>query len=253
MGDARGVDDTGDGGIDRDVEHEAWRQLLFWVALAELAVCVAVLVVNAALIVPVMVFGVLFLVGIVLLVRPGRVGPVTIGVLSILFVAVNGVYVVEDLAHPDSFGTFFPAAIGLAAGVVGAVGLCGFLRRWSVRAAARTGAVAGLVMLVALGVGLYATLTVENDRAREGDLALATDGVEWVPVTLTAVASGDIAVFVSNEDPFRHTFTIDELDVDEELPAGADRRVTFTAEPGEYVYHCTVPGHEDMVGVLTVP
>ena len=29
---------SGDGGIDPDVEHETWRQLLFWVGLAELIV-----------------------------------------------------------------------------------------------------------------------------------------------------------------------------------------------------------------------
>jgi plastocyanin len=244
---------TGDGGVDPDVEHEAWRQLLFWVGLAELVVCVAVVVVAGALIPPVVVFGVVFLVGLVLLVRPGRVGPVTIGVASILFVFGNLPVVADDLAHPDSFATFFPAAIGLLAGVVGAVALAGFLRRWPVRAIGRVGAAASALALVALGIGLYATLTVEDDVPQEGDLALATDGVEWVPDTLTARAAGDVAVFITNGDPYRHTFAVDDLDVEVELPADTQRRATFTAEAGEYEFHCTVPGHEDMTGTLTVP
>lgn len=244
---------TGDGGLDPDVEHETWRQLLFWVGLAELMVALAVLVVNGAFILPVAAFAVAFLVGLVLLVRPGAAGPTTIGVVSVLFVIGNIPYALDDLAHPDSFATFFPAAVGVVAGIAGGVGLLGFRRRWSVRAAARTGLVSSVVLLLALGVGLYATLTVEDDSAQEGDLALTADGTDWVPDTLTAAAPGEIAVFIQNDDPFRHTFTIDGLDVDVELPADTDRRVTFTAASGEYEFRCTVPGHEDMTGTLTVP
>lgn len=251
--DLDGLDATGDGGIDPDLEHETWRQLLFWVGLAELIVALTVLVVNAAFIPPVVAFAVLFLVGLVLLARPGKAGPVMIGVLSILFVALNVPILADDLAHPDTFATFFPAAIGLVAGLVGALGLVGFLRRWPIRVAARTGLVAAVVVIGALGVGLYATLTVEDDSPQEGDLALATDGTDWVPDTLTADEAGEVAVFVQNQDPYRHTFTIDDLDVDVEVPAGTDRRVAFTAESGTYEFVCTVPGHEDMTGTLTVP
>ena len=244
---------SGDGGIDPDVEHETWRQLLFWVGLAELIVALAVLVVNGAFILPVAAFAVAFLVGLVLLVRPGGAGPTTIGVASVLFVIANIPYALDDLAHPDSFATFFPAAVGVVVGIAGGVGLMGFRRRWSVRTAARTGLVSAVVLLLALGVGLYATLTVEDDSAQEGDLALATDGTSWVPDALQATQPGDVAVFVQNQDPFRHTFAIDALDVEVELPADTDRRVTFTAEAGEYEFHCTVPGHEGMTGTLTVP
>lgn len=244
---------TGDGGLDPDVEHETWRQLLFWVGLAQLVVAIAVLVVNAAFIPPVALFAVAFVVGLVLLARPGKAGPVMLGVLSVLFVVVNVPFVVDDLAHPDSFATFFPAAVGIVAGIAGGVGLVGFRRRWSVRAAARTGLVSAVVLLLALGVGLYATLTVDDDSAQEGDLALTAESTSWSPEALRATQPGDVAVFIQNQDPIRHTFAIDQLDVEVELPADTDRRVTFTAEAGDYEYHCTVPGHEDMTGTLTVP
>ncbi len=127
------------------MEHEAWRHLLFWVGLADLVVAGAMVVVAGRLYRPVALFVPLFIAGPVLLVRPGTAGPVTLGVASILFVLVNLPLLVGDLAHPDTFATFFPAAIGVVAGVVGAIGLAGFLRRWPVRGTGRVGAAASLV------------------------------------------------------------------------------------------------------------
>ena len=238
---------TGDGGVDPDVEHEAWRQLLFWVGLADVVVAGAVLVVAGTLFAPVAVFIPLFVLAFGLLVRPGPSGPVAIGVASILFVLVNLALFVVDLAHPDTFVTFFPAAIALVAGVVGAVGLFGFLRRWPVRGTGRVGAAASVLVLVALGVGLAATLS------QEGDLAVVADDDEWVPAALTARGAGEVAVYVTNADLRRHTFTIDELDVSVELPADTSRRVTFDAPAGDYEFRSTVPGQGDMTATLTVP
>ena len=64
------------------------------------------------------------------------------------------------------------------------------------------------------------------------------------------VASGRVAVHVSNGDPVRHTFTIDELHVSVAVGPGKGRRIDFDAAPGTYAFHCTVPGHEDMKGEL---
>jgi uncharacterized cupredoxin-like copper-binding protein len=51
-----------------------------------------------------------------------------------------------------------------------------------------------------------------------------------------------------------HTFTIDELGVDLNVPMGAERSVTFNAPAGEYRFYCGIPGHETigMYGILTV-
>lgn len=248
-----GVDATGDGGVDLDVEHEAWRQLLFWVGLADVVVAGAMVVVAGRLYLPVALFVPLFLAGLALLVRAGPVGPVTLGVTSILFVLVNLRLIAGDLAHPDTFVTFFPAAIALVAALVGAIGLAGFLRRWPVRATGRVGAAASALVLVALAVGLVATISVEDDAPQEGDLAVVAEDDGWAPETITAREAGEVAVFVANADLRRHTFAIDELDVSVELPADTSRRVTFTAPAGEYEFRSTVPGQSDMTGTLTVP
>lgn len=248
-----GVGATGDGGVDPDVEHEAWRHLLFWVGVAELVVAGAMLVVAGTLYPPVAVFVPALVVALGLLVRPGRTGPVTVGVVSLAFLVANLRLVVGDLAHPDTFATFFPAAIGLVAALVGVVAMAGFLRQAPVRAVGRIGVVASTLVLVALFVGLLATFSVEDDLPQEGDLAVVADGDRWAPDTLTAREDGEVAVYVTNADLRHHTFTIDELDVSVELPADTSRRVTFTAPAGEYQFRSTVPGQEDMTGTLTVP
>ena len=50
----------------------------------------------------------------------------------------------------------------------------------------------------------------------------------------------------------RHTFTIEDLDIEVNLPGNADQRVDITAAPGEYEFMCKVPGHDDMKGTLTI-
>ncbi len=62
----------------------------------------------------------------------------------------------------------------------------------------------------------------------------------------------EVGIHIGNDDPVRHNLTIDDLDVDEELPSKAFVRFAFEAEPGSYEYYCDIPGHEDMTGTLTV-
>lgn len=41
-----------------------------------------------------------------------------------------------------------------------------------------------------------------------------------------------MAVFLENKDQTLHTFTIEELGVDLQIPAGEPARIAFDAEPG---------------------
>jgi plastocyanin len=45
-------------------------------------------------------------------------------------------------------------------------------------------------------------------------------------------------VLVRNDDPFMHTFTVENLDIDETLLAGDEVLVTIPARPGAYVLYC---------------
>jgi len=61
-------------------------------------------------------------------------------------------------------------------------------------------------------------------------------------------------VNVDNRDVWWHTFTIDALHVDVQVPSSGKRNVTFNAAPGTYTFYCAVPGHAalGMKGTLTV-
>ena len=75
------------------------------------------------------------------------------------------------------------------------------------------------------------------------------------PATIEVTAGEAINLVVTNRGEVFHDLTIDELD----LQIGVDPGQTATAglevdEPGEYEYHCSVPGHTEagMQGTLTV-
>jgi nitrite reductase (NO-forming) len=81
------------------------------------------------------------------------------------------------------------------------------------------------------------------------------DGV--VNPRLTAHVGDTVTIRVTNTDPVMHDLTITEFGVTTGplIEAGQEASVTFTVtEPGEYVYFCSVPGHQQigMQGTLVV-
>ena len=68
------------------------------------------------------------------------------------------------------------------------------------------------------------------------------------------VAGSTVNVSLSNLDFLPHTFTIDEVGVDQEVSAFGKAQLTFAAEPGVYSIYCAIPAHREagMVGTLTV-
>ncbi len=74
------------------------------------------------------------------------------------------------------------------------------------------------------------------------------------PTELTIPANTDVTITLTNTGNLEHTFTIDDLEIDETLQPGDTREVTINAEAGEYEYYSSVPGQREagMVGTLTV-
>jgi plastocyanin len=183
--------------------------------------------------------------------KPNRITYTIFGVVGLLVIVLNLPFIVEDFAHPESaFGFNISTWPTLTALVMILVGVQAW-KSFGDRAADRILLVAAALFLIGLVISVIATLGLEDDTMAAGDLEVVAEEVEFLPETLTAEA-GSVGVFIENEDPARHTFTIDELDVDQELPANTARRVTFDAPAGTYEFYCTVPGHEDMKGTLTV-
>ncbi len=81
------------------------------------------------------------------------------------------------------------------------------------------------------------------------------DALQFDPSEITASPGQEIHVV--NEGVLQHDFIIDELDMGTDiLDSGGEQTITVPedAEPGEYTYYCSVPGHRQagMEGTLTV-
>ena len=109
------------------------------------------------------------------------------------------------------------------------------------------------VFIVALIAGTISQRTSKAEVARAGDITVEMRNTAFQQKTLSA-QGGSLSVAVSNHDLFWHTFTIDALHVNVDVPIGANRRATFNAPPGRYEFYCRVPGHRaaGMHGILTV-
>jgi plastocyanin len=82
----------------------------------------------------------------------------------------------------------------------------------------------------------------------------AIDPFNW-SVSEINVKPGDV-IHVVNKGVLPHDFTVDELGIAEMLDSGAEVNVSIpdNAEPGEYEFYCSQPGHREggMEGTLTI-
>ncbi len=230
----------------------SWSKLLRWSAIVALVDVVLVNVFSGEVIPPLLVFGVIWIGALLWLGRAAR-GPAVLLLISfVAFIALSAPFTIPALAVPASAGDFVLNLLGLLAAVAGIVAAVAVARgRTDAAPAARSLAVAAAaVFVVASGYSVYATATYDSATLQEGDLELVAKDIEFQQKSLQA-EGGEIAVFVDNQDQTLHTFTIEELDVDLDVPASKSARVTFDAEPGEYEFFCE-PHKEDMKGTLTV-
>lgn len=220
-----------------------------WLAALALT-AVVTQVVNEVLVPPLVVFAVLFAVGSAKV----RTSPsrrwrhVALGAVA-LYLAANGPFLVEDLAHPESAAGFSAAWLVLVCGVGAAI-----TAGWPAAVAepGRTRTVAATLAGVAVLGGVLAVVAaagVTDDPVQPGDALLRVAHGEFD--SRVELVQGD-ALVVRNTDRYRHTIVIEGADVRAELPAGADRRLELDGlAPGDYRYVCDVAGHT-MTGTLVV-
>ncbi|MDA0351070.1 MAG: cupredoxin domain-containing protein [Chloroflexi bacterium] len=239
-------------GVDSVNAARQWR-LLEVFGLAAVGVSLfAVMVINATVIPPVLIFGIIYLAlgyAVYRWIDRPRVA-LAAAVLGLLGLLGNVPFLIEDLAHLDSWGSFAPSAVSVVLGVTGIIaGLISYFL--PSMAGSRPFGLAAVALAVVVAVGsVGASLSASSDAAEAGDVEVLASGVEY-PETLAADA-GLIAFHLRNEDLVRHTFVIGTADVKLEVPASKDRRVEVELAAGEYRYICDVPGHERMEGTLTV-
>ncbi len=86
-----------------------------------------------------------------------------------------------------------------------------------------------------------------------GALKVTQVNFRFQPDKLTGQAGQAITVDVENDGTFPHTFTITELNVDEEVAPGEKATVTFTlSNGGTFAYFCRFHRSSGMEGTLTV-
>lgn len=230
-----------------------WLRTLAATQLVLALTLVAIVAVNGVFIPPPVVFAILAAAMCGALLRWGtrRWVYALAAVFSGVFLASSVPFFVEDLAHPETFFSFFLACL---AGIAAAVGIVGGLMAATGRAPRAPRAVAGAgaaLAAVALAVSLVATLNVEADSRAAGDIVVVAEDYEFAPGTLSLPA-GRVGIYIENEDLVRHTFVVEGTDAKQELPGSTGRRLELDLPPGEYRFYCDVPGHENMDGRLTV-
>lgn len=232
-------------------ETAAWMRLARAAAVTMVAWAVLLQVSARLLIPPVMVVGLVFLAFAPFLRgERRRLGLAFAGVTAVMLVG-NLPMIVDELAHPDSAPAFVLSLLSTVAPAVGIVAGLGAFFRWSTQPIRAMAVGAVVVFVSGAVVSIAVAASTESDVALSGDTVVVAEKVEFGPDTMT-VASGAAGVLVENKDGIRHTFTIEELDVDLDVPALKSRRADFDAAPGTYTFVCTVPGHENMIGTLVV-
>lgn len=229
-----------------------WSKLLRWATIAAIVDVAVINVVSGEIIPPLLVFGVIWIGALWWLGRSTKGPAILLLVTFVAFIALSAPFTLPSLAVPASAGDFILNVLGLIAALVGIVAAVSLIRgRVDPAPAARSLAMgAATLFVVATAFSLFSAMTYDSAERQEGDVELVAKGIEFEQTTLSA-EGGEISVFVDNEDQTLHTFTIEELDVDLDVPASKSARVTFDAEPGEYEFFCA-PHKEDMKGTLTV-
>lgn len=106
---------------------------------------------------------------------------------------------------------------------------------------------------------------MEATEAAQGDGGAEGEGggtATWVAIDIayseapSELAAGEVPIELINEGAIEHNVVIEELG-DElilEAPGGESDSGSFTFEPGEYTYYCSIPGHRaaGMEGTMTV-
>ncbi|MFT4041266.1 MAG: cupredoxin domain-containing protein [Thermomicrobiales bacterium] len=90
--------------------------------------------------------------------------------------------------------------------------------------------------------------------AAADSMTVVSHDIYFDPKEMTIPANTDVTIILPNEGVTTHDFSIDELDIQQDIAPGATEQVVINAPAGTYEYYCNIPGHKaaGMVGTLTV-
>lgn len=248
---------TGPGGSPPEQRSRglSWRRLQVVAAGAVLAALLVPMLLQVSFEPFLLAMAAPFVIGLLLMLRWPRTGAAWLGVASLAVLVFSVPFLAEALIHPESVADFMPLVVFTVASLVGTIAAIPSFREGAEpstasRPARAVAVLAGAVVVAAAIVAMVAVAGIESVPARGGDIRVVAEDFEFQPVGINA-EGGPVSVHVTNRDDTRHTFTIDELGVDLNIPPGSTQRVSFAADPGTYRFYCR-PHTPGMEGELSV-
>ena len=203
------------------------------------------------LIPPVLIVGLVFLGFSFFLAGERRRLGLAYAVVTVVLVAGNLPQIVSSLSAPASAPSFVLTLASVLAPAAAVVAGLGAFFRWPVPAIRPTAIAVVAVFAVGAAASIAIAVTTESDVALVGDAQVTAERVAFAPEAIT-LASDATGVWVDNRDGVHHTFTVEALGIDLEIPALKAKRVDVAAAAGTYEVICTVPGHDNMTATLIV-
>lgn len=182
------------------------------------------------------------------------------GIIGLIFFSESAdLFLTTPAAFFDFFGTLI-LLLGML--ILAGASIVGLLQhrsgnpRTEATSTERTAILAvGGVLAVLAVVSIVLTVANMGDvsaEERQGAIEVQMKKTEFEPHEIRASA-GQVRVVVKNFDPFLHTFTLDDANVDVRVTPRQEKVIDLgNLSAGSYVFRCEVPGHEDMVGTLVV-
>jgi plastocyanin len=230
---------------------DSWIRLARGTAITMVVWAILTHLTARVIIPPVLVIGLIYAAFIPFLRDGRRKVALGLAVFSFLALAGNVPGLVDELSHLSSAPAFILTLLSLLGALVAIVAGLGAFRSVSEPPTRPIvfGAAAVFVVLAATSVVVAAN--TDSDAPLAGDIEMVAEKVLFGPDAIAISESGG-GVWIDNKDGIRHTFTIEGEGVDLEIPALKAKRVDLDLDAGTYMFICTVPGHENMTGTLTV-
>lgn len=228
----------------------AWQRLLTGMSILVLLVSVFV----GSMFFPsfVIVSG-LIVAGLVLRRMPGRLGTflLVLGFLFTLMLNIGYTGTITAFKNPASPIVFIPRVLAFAGGITGLVAGLNVLTgaEGPSENAHRLRTIAIFVIVAAIGLSAFATLTYKSDSAQEGDSQIFARNNEFTEKAIQASGLNPV-VYFENQDLELHTVTFDQLNFDLAVPGGKSKRAPLNVGRGFYDFYCRT--HPEMKGQLVV-
>lgn len=228
-----------------------WLRLARGAAITMVVWAVVLQITARVIIPPVLVIGLVFAAFIPFL-RDGR-RRVALGLAVFAFLAMAGNVptLVDELTHLDSAPAFILTLLSLLGALTAIFAGIGAFRSRSEPPTRPIVFGAAAIFVVFAATSLVISASTDSDTAQAGDIPMVAEKVKFGPEAIT-ISAEDSGVWIDNKDGIRHTFTVEGEGVDLEIPALKAKRVDLDLDAGTYMFICTVPGHENMTGTLTV-